>query len=404
MRAIFTLVTFLFSFAAAAQVDMSTTLKQFKTQSQAEGMSENMYYLEAAIRGDQTRLQSIRDASSGDTQTRIQSVMDIVAGYGDHSLQAAYDGGNAIVSPETTGQVIDVNATSLTTGYGLDIDVGTNDQTRAISTDGRIFAFGNVTTAGYIDGNTDPLYPSGASSAAGLLQAHNATTTSGAAIFGSSLGSTVDGLGLAGGAIFGQAGTAAALSSPEAFSGVVAYGGNLSGTGTATGLFAQSDRGYGIYVRNSGIDQGAGQGINPNATLRVHSTTFTADGQVSIQVSDGSNGDVFEFTNDGVMRSGDLTAAGNTTGLTIRSGNAASGNSGDVNIESGTASGTRGDINLNSPEVLFSGAAALSVQTASICASVRKGSMFYNDTNDYICFCNSIGNAVQAHSPATSCF
>jgi hypothetical protein len=36
--------------------------------------------------------------------------------------------------------------------------------------------------------------------------------------------------------------------------------------------------------------------------------------------------------------------------------------------------------------------------------SYPEGYLFYNDTSDYYCFCDSIGTDVQLHSPTTACF
>jgi hypothetical protein len=46
------------------------------------------------------------------------------------------------------------------------------------------------------------------------------------------------------------------------------------------------------------------------------------------------------------------------------------------------------------------------VLTADPCAggNYPEGSLFYNDTSDYMCFCDGAGNDVQVHSPATACF
>lgn len=44
--------------------------------------------------------------------------------------------------------------------------------------------------------------------------------------------------------------------------------------------------------------------------------------------------------------------------------------------------------------------------TADPCAggNYPEGAIFYNDTSDYMCFCNGAGADVQVHSPATACF
>lgn len=36
--------------------------------------------------------------------------------------------------------------------------------------------------------------------------------------------------------------------------------------------------------------------------------------------------------------------------------------------------------------------------------AVAEASLFYNDTSDYLCFCDGAATAKQAHSPATNCF
>lgn len=45
----------------------------------------------------------------------------------------------------------------------------------------------------------------------------------------------------------------------------------------------------------------------------------------------------------------------------------------------------------------------MSKQTADPCGTFPEGTMFYNDTSNYMCYCDGT-NDVQVHSPATACF
>lgn len=42
--------------------------------------------------------------------------------------------------------------------------------------------------------------------------------------------------------------------------------------------------------------------------------------------------------------------------------------------------------------------------TSDPCGTLTEGSIFYNDTSDYYCFCSGAGADLQIHSPATACF
>lgn len=46
----------------------------------------------------------------------------------------------------------------------------------------------------------------------------------------------------------------------------------------------------------------------------------------------------------------------------------------------------------------------LSKHTANGCSAAREGAIFYNDTANYMCYCDGTATAKQVHDPATSCF
>ena len=51
----------------------------------------------------------------------------------------------------------------------------------------------------------------------------------------------------------------------------------------------------------------------------------------------------------------------------------------------------------------FGSGAGVGKYTADPCGGLDEGSVFYNDTNDYLCFCNGSGDDMQVHAPATPC-
>lgn len=104
--------------------------------------------------------------------------------------------------------------------------------------------------------------------------------------------------------------------------------------------------------------------------------------------------------------SSNATTSGSINFLT--GNNSSTGATGDIQLRTGVpTSGTRGKIALTSRLTeANSGIKPVSL-TADPCADATaypEGTLFYNDTSDYFCFCNGAGNDVQFHSPATACF
>jgi hypothetical protein len=69
------------------------------------------------------------------------------------------------------------------------------------------------------------------------------------------------------------------------------------------------------------------------------------------------------------------------------------------NILTGVMTGTP-----SSQYISVEGGVEPSNLTADPCGTYPEGAIFYNDTSDYMCFCNGTGNDVQVHSPTTACY
>lgn len=101
-----------------------------------------------------------------------------------------------------------------------------------------------------------------------------------------------------------------------------------------------------------------------------------------------------------------------TNSLHIETGNKTSGtgDSGDINLQTGTSSGgDRGDVTFDGEKtdvqsgLLISSAGAVTGDPCGDSNAFPEGTIFYNDTSNYFCYCDGT-NDVQLHSPATACF
>lgn len=92
-------------------------------------------------------------------------------------------------------------------------------------------------------------------------------------------------------------------------------------------------------------------------------------------------------------------AAINVTGGNGASGSAGDADGGDINLSGGTGYGTGTEGNI---KVLVGGFIPKKV-TADPCTAMPEGSIFYNDTSNYLCYCNGSAD-VKMSDDTTACF
>lgn len=195
--------------------------------------------------------------------------------------------------------------------------------------------------------------------------------------------------------------------------------GNLSSpTAFNQDLLPVADNAYGIGSSSAALSSMSSRFFNviePGANLLVarvsgNSTDTTPSGN-SVAVSFFSL--PFESTDNDFGIWTDISSAANavsTGDIYIETGNktAGTGDSGKMSFKTGTSvGGARGvyEVDALNLQNLSGGIIPVKV-TADPCGDASafpEGSMFYNDTSNYYCYCDGT-NDVQMHSPATACF
>lgn len=159
---------------------------------------------------------------------------------------------------------------------------------------------------------------------------------------------------------------------------------------------------------------------------------FDEDPTADPQINFGAN--AFNFDGTGSVQYGDFSSpriggfvawAAGTINLTTSTGNwIAETDSGQVRITSDGSGASdqviiradgspdnaidittgNGGTTFNSSVNFANFDVELSSETANPSCSGHEGAVFYNDTSNYLCFCDGTATSKQVHSPATNCF
>lgn len=208
-------------------------------------------------------------------------------------------------------------------------------------------------------------------------------------------------------------------------SGIIARWGNITNNPSSWG----SDfPGIEIDGTSSAATTAGGSGISLLSTSSAVYLMFTTTDLSTASTTSG----IFTTTgnNDGTGGSGTLErftgstvdapsgsfneSSGNSTNSNSGSffyttGGAANGDSGGFNFNVGVAAtpGQQGMFSITAKRLEVDAGIRPSKLTADPCGDALvypEGTLFYNDTSDYFCFCNGAGDDVQMHAPAVACF
>lgn len=166
-------------------------------------------------------------------------------------------------------------------------------------------------------------------------------------------------------------------------------------SGKNGGLFYRSD--------NNSLKAVIGGAVVDVCTTAVTCTGYSAAAGSSVQLQGSSPGTAqtghFNITGTGILTQLQTQDSGSSSqALTIRSGNAASGNSGSVTIDVGTASATRGGITIGTGSVAVTMGGRLSIQGSNALtlgtASTNTGLILFNTSAG--------GNNVTLRGPAAN--
>jgi hypothetical protein len=135
----------------------------------------------------------------------------------------------------------------------------------------------------------------------------------------------------------------------------------------------------------------------PSGATNIHTwDAVDAANGVGLTTSNHTGADAND-SNTVYIESGNVTNAG------------ASGDSGPINLTTGTnaGSGVRGKINADSNLLAVTSGISVVKVVADPCGDTvafPESTLFYNDTSDYYCFCDGAGVDQQMHAPTTACF
>ena len=169
------------------------------------------------------------------------------------------------------------------------------------------------------------------------------------------------------------------------------------------GLFLQGSSSQYLTILTSDKTGSAGSSYINMLTGAVTSGSGQSGGVViySGPTDSGASGNM-QFSSS-------ASTSGDSGQVVVSVGGAPGGISGNMflTVDPGSSSANSGLIQANSRLLQVTSGAQFVSKTGDPCGDTDafpNGTLFYNTTSSYYCFCNGAGNDVQMHSPATACF